>query len=248
MVNAQRVGSLHSIETLGTVDGGGIRFVIFLQGCAMRCEFCHNPDTWLKNGQQITVAELMAQILDYRVYYEASGGGVTVSGGEPLLQSDFVMALFSECGREGIHRVLDTSGYCRHGKFQHVLGETERVLFSIKVINNQKHIALTSVGNEMILANLHLAAASSTELVIRYVLIPGINDQDHDLRDLIGVIRDLGSNLEVDVLPYHRMGIAKWEQLGLEYSLKGIPEPTPLEIEHVRNRLADAQIKLTRYS
>ena len=241
-------GSIHSIETLGTLDGGGIRFVIFLQGCAMRCEFCHNPDTWLQRGKKMTVGELMEQILDYSVYFTASGGGVTVSGGEPLLQAAFVRALFSECGKAGIHRVVDTSGFCRHGKFQDVLGVTDRMLFSLKVIDQQKHITLTTVSNEKILVNLRLASESPVELVVRYVLIPGINDSEKDIEDLIAVLKSLNRKVLVDVLPYHRMGIIKWEQLGLEYALRDVPEPAEEDLQQVREKLTRAELEVVRYS
>ena len=172
---------------------------------------------------------------------------MTVSGGEPLLQAAFVRALFSECGKAGIHRVVDTSGFCRHGKFQDVLGVTDRMLFSLKVIDQQKHITLTTVSNEKILVNLRLASESPVELVVRYVLIPA-STTAKDIEDLIAVLKSLNRQVLVDVLPYHRMGIIKWEQLGLEYALRDVPEPAEEDLQQVREKLTRAELEVVRYS
>ncbi|HHY32445.1 MAG TPA: pyruvate formate lyase-activating protein [Firmicutes bacterium] len=228
-------GYIHSIETMGTVDDGGIRFVLFMQGCAMRCVFCHNPDTWLRLGREVSVDEVMKEILDYKPFFEASGGGVTVSGGEPLLQHRFVRALFEACGRHGLHRALDTAGYCKHGDFESVLGCTDLLLFSIKVVDEEKHVRLTGVTNHVILANLRLAAKRGMEIVVRYVLIPAINDSDDDLHDVAALVASLeGGTVRADILPYDRMGVAKWRQLGLDCALEGVPEPTPDDIARAR--------------
>ncbi|MEW5866344.1 MAG: pyruvate formate-lyase-activating protein [Bacillota bacterium] len=237
-------GYIHSVETMGTVDNGGIRFVLFMQGCAMRCVFCHNPDTWLRMGKEVTVGEITRQLLDYRAFFDASGGGLTVSGGEPLLQYRFVRALFGKCGALGIHRALDTAGYCRHGDFTSVVDCTDLLLFSVKVMDEGKHLRLTGVKNDVILANLRSAAARGMDIVVRYVLIPTINDSDCDLHALADFVISLNGKVRVDVLPYSRIGIAKWKQLGLNCELEGVPEPTPDHLARARRVFRERGVPL----
>ena len=215
------------------MDNGGIRFVLFMQGCAMRCRFCHNPDTWLKKGRTVTVDEIMRQLRSYRVFFELSGGGLTVSGGEPLLQQRFVRELFLDAGSEGIHRALDTSGFCQHGCFEAILDVADLLLFSIKAIDPELHRDLTCVDNYEILANLHQAATAPLQLRLRYVLIPGVNDSDRDISALVDLAHSLPGKVEVEVLPYHRLGKHKWQQLGMEYPMEDIKEPTVLEVQRV---------------
>lgn len=229
---------------MGTVDNGGIRFVLFMQGCAMRCVFCHNPDTWLRMGREVTVDEVMREILDYRPFFEASGGGVTVSGGEPLLQHRFVRALFEKCGHHGVHRALDTAGYCKHGNFESVLDCTDLLLFSVKVVDEEKHVRLTGVRNDVILANLRLAAARGMDIVVRYVLIPTINDSERDLCDIARLVASLDGRVRADILPYNRMGVVKWKQLGLDCALEGVPEPTPDDLARARRIFHEYSIPL----
>lgn len=243
MTGSGETGYIHSIETFGTVDDGGIRFVLFMQGCVMRCQFCHNPDTWLRQGKKVTVEEIIAQLEDYRDYFRRSGGGLTVSGGEPLLQYRFVAALFAACGERGIHRTLDTSGYCRHGQFEPAARLADRILFSLKVVDRERHLWLTGVDNGVILDNLTLAARLPAELVVRYVLIPGINDSADDLQALARTVRALPAEVPVDLLPYHRMGLAKWRQLGLDCALVGVREPTAGEIAAASALLAREGIR-----
>lgn len=239
-------GFIHSVETFGTVDDGGIRFVIFMQGCPMRCMFCHNPDTWLNTGKPVTVDDMIREIETYKVFFEASGGGVTVSGGEPLLQHRFVVELFNRCRDHGIHRTVDTSGFCKHGSFELVLESTSRMLFSIKVVDKRKHEELTSVGNETIIENLKIAAKSDVELVVRYVLIPCVNDTDNDINDLASLIRGLEKEPEVDILPYQKLGVVKWEDLGMKYALVDVPEPTQDDVNRVRDKLSSLGVRLIR--
>ena len=238
-------GYIHSIETLGTVDNGGVRFVLFMQGCAMRCVFCHNPDTWLRMGKKVYVDDIVRQLLDYKIFFDASGGGLTVSGGEPLLQHEFVRSLFMESGKHGIHRALDTSGYCRHGDFISLLDCTDLLLFSVKVVDEEKHIRLTGVRNDVILSNLR-AAAGKTDIIVRYVLIPTVNDSAQDLNDLADLVSTLSARgkVKVDVLPYNRMGIVKWKQLGLDCALERIPEPTQEDLSRATQILREHGLPL----
>lgn len=241
---ARTRGFIHSVETLGTADDGGIRYVLFMQGCAMRCAFCHNPDTWLKRGREVTVPEVLADVRAYRRFIELSGGGLTVSGGEPLLQWEFVQELFTQCRAEGIHCTLDTSGYCRHGVLESVLPVCDRILFSVKVADPQKHLGLTGVELDGIVENLRLAAGSAVELVVRYVYIPGVNADPADLAALVKLLKSLERVPPVDVLPYHRLGLVKWEQLGMQYALKSVPTPTPEELDAARRYLLDQGIAM----
>ncbi len=227
-------GYIHSVETMGTVDNGGIRFVLFMQGCGMRCVFCHNPDTWLRAGKEVTVDEVVRQLVDYAPFFDQSGGGLTVSGGEPLLQHRFVRELFARCGEIGIHRALDTAGYCKHGCFSSLLDCTDLVLFSIKVMDERKHLRLTGVRNDVILDNLRLAAGQGMDIVVRYVLIPTVNDSSADLGELGDFVLSLGGKVRLDVIPYSRMGLAKWERLGLDCELEAIPEPAPSDLARAR--------------
>lgn len=238
------VGYYHSIETLGTVDDGGIRLVLFLSGCRMRCKFCHNPETWTQAGKLITVAEVLEELEHYQSFIELSGGGLTVSGGEPLLQWRFVRELFRTCGQSGYHRALDTSGYCRNGCFDPVLAETDLVLFSIKVMDDTRHRELTGVSNAPILANLRKALEAPVDVVLRYVLIPGINDRPEDISAMVQFLLPFRDCVFVDVLPYHRMGLAKWDALGLDCELKDVPEPDEKSIESVKERFRQAGIPL----
>lgn len=238
------IGYIHSIETFGTVDNGGIRYVLFLQGCALHCRFCHNPDTWLRKGQPVTVEEIVQQLKEYKPFFELSGGGLTVSGGEPLLQHLFVKELYVEAGKLGIHRTLDTAGYCRYGNMLEVLPHTDLVLFSLKVVNDEKHRRLTDRGNEEILKNLALVAASPVELVIRYVLIPTINDTEEDISDLIELLKSLPRLVSIEVLPYHKLGSAKWERLELCDPLRDIPPATKEQVSLLQERLERSGISV----
>ena len=237
-------GYIHSIETMGTVDNGGIRFVLFLQGCALRCRFCNNPDTWLAKGKAVTVDEIIEQLIDYKPFFDLSGGGLTVSGGEPLLQPAFVKELFIKAGELGIHRVLDTSGYCRHGNLLEVLPHTDRVIFSIKVVDPEKHRRLTDTGNEEILRNLQEAVNSAAELVVCYVLIPTINDTEKDAWDLSQLIRSFHRRVPVQVLPYHKMGVVKWRELGLSDPLEKIPPASPEQVRDFQQQLVKNGVEI----
>jgi len=238
------IGYIHSVETMGTVDNGGIRFVLFLQGCRLRCTFCHNPDTWLASGKPVTVAEIIEQLKSYKIFFELSGGGLTVSGGEPLLQSSFVKELFVEAGKLGIHRALDTAGYCKRGNLQEVLPYTDQVIFSLKVVNPEKHRRLTERENVDIIKNLRLTAESQVQLVVCYVLIPGINDSMEDARDLANLVKSLNRKVPVDVLAYSKLGAEKWEEMGLSDPLAGVAPATQEQVERFQAELSELGVDL----
>ena len=234
-------GLVHSTESFGAVDGPGIRFLIFLKGCNMRCQYCHNADTWSTEGaEECTADSLLDRAERYRSYWRKSGG-ITVSGGEPLLQIDFVAELFRKAKTRGINTVLDTSAqpFTRTSpfftKFQELMTYTDLVLLDIKHIDPQKHKALTGHDNKNILDAAQYLSEINKPVWIRHVLVPGITDNDEDLRKLRAFIDTLGNVQKVEVLPYHSLGLDKWEKLGLVCPLKDIEPPSD---ERIRNAKA----------
>lgn len=223
------IGRIHSLESFGTVDGPGIRFVVFLQGCPLRCLYCHNPDTWdvtKDTKYQMTPEELLAEVVRYKSFI--AKGGVTVTGGEPLLQPDFLNAFFRLCRSEGIHTALDTSGYICSPKALEVLEYTDLVLLDIKTMNPELHPILTGVGPENTLRFLDALEARGVPTWIRHVLVPGLTDEDVWLTALAHYISRYKVVQKVELLPYHSMGAYKYEQLGLDYQLK---DTAPLSAE-----------------
>nr|WP_092074568.1 radical SAM protein [Dendrosporobacter quercicolus]NSL49039.1 radical SAM protein [Dendrosporobacter quercicolus DSM 1736]SDN01901.1 pyruvate formate lyase activating enzyme [Dendrosporobacter quercicolus] len=227
----------HSVETFGTVDGAGIRYVLFLAGCTLGCAFCHNPDTWSKGNKLISVDEVLADLSQYRRYYDLSGGGITVSGGEPLLQSDFVAALFKACREQGIHTTLDTSGYCPAGHAAKVAPYTDAVLFGVKIAPAELYPRLTLGNGRTVLENLRYLAAH-TVLTVRYAVIPGVNNSAADFTRLAGLVQSLPRPVPVELLAYHTLGRGKWLKLGLEYRLEGVPDADGSHLTAARHMLA----------
>ncbi|MHA7966277.1 pyruvate formate-lyase-activating protein [Paenibacillus sp. CAU 1782] len=236
--DSEAKGRVHSLETFGTVDGPGIRFVLFLQGCALRCQFCHNPDTWdTSTGKVMTVESVIAEIEPYVNYFKMSGGGLTVTGGEPTLQAPFVAALFREVKKRfGLHTTLDSSGFCEpsHADASGLLEATDLVLLDLKQLNNERHTALTSQSNERILRFARHLSDKGKSIWIRHVLIPGVTDSYEDLHALGAFVGSLDGVEKVELLPYHRMGVYKWEELGLDYPLEGVLTPSDKEVERAR--------------
>lgn len=226
------VGRIHSFESFGTVDGPGIRFVVFLQGCPLRCQYCHNPDTWGAGGTEYSVEEVVQRVLRYKNYF-GDTGGVTVTGGEPLLQIDFVTELFTLLRAKGIHTCIDTSGITfkkeSEGsveKHKKLLAVTDLVLLDIKHIDDEACQKLTGQSNENTLAFAKFLSDNGVKTWIRQVLVPHITDKEEDLRKLRAFIDTLATVEKVEVLPYHTMGAVKYEKLGMEYPLKDVSAPT----------------------
>lgn len=236
-------GRIHSIETAGMVDGPGIRFVIFTQGCLLRCQYCHNPDTWDRSAGEIrSVASLMEEIKKYLPYMERSGGGVTVSGGEPLLQQKFLLELFKECKKLGIHTTIDSSGGCYsqgaefQKTFKELLEYTDLILVDLKQMDDAKHRVLTGVSNRHILTFAQQLAEENVPVWIRHVLVPGKYAEQDLIR--LGEFISMLTNVEkVEVLPYHKMGVYKWQEMGLDYPLKGVEPPSLEEVERAKKLL-----------
>ncbi|MBR3848728.1 MAG: pyruvate formate lyase-activating protein [Oscillospiraceae bacterium] len=219
-------GYIHSTESFGTLDGPGIRYVVFMQGCPLRCKYCHNPDTWeIGRGSSATVGELLAEFEKNRAFY--SSGGITVTGGEPLMQLDFVTELFSEAKKRGIHTCLDTSGITYSEKnaksYVKLLSFTDLAMLDIKHIRDDAHRGLTGRGNANILSFAKLVSEQNIPLWIRTVIVKGVTDNEDDLLKLGEFIGELKTLKALDVLPYHTMGIAKYKELDIPYPLDGVP-------------------------
>lgn len=231
------IGRVHSIDTFSTLDGPGIRTVIFMQGCHLRCKYCHNPDTWNPNAltaREYTVDKIMKIIYRCIPYFRASGGGVTFSGGEPLLQHDFIREVFQQCKKHQIHTAFDTSLYVSTVKVEELLPFTDLVLADIKQMNPVKSRVLTGLDNELNLSNLKLINKSKVEIWIRYVIIPGVTDEDSDIKAMTDFIISLENVTRIDLLSYHSLGSHKWPLLGLEYELKNISPPEPSKMEELK--------------
>lgn len=218
-------GYIHSKESFGTVDGPGIRYVLFLQGCPLRCKYCHNPDTWEKGGTPVTVEEILSEYDNNKAFY--AKGGITLSGGEPLMQIDFATALFKAAKEKGIHTCIDTSGIAfdprNTEKMDTLLQYTDLVMLDIKHIDPEKHKALTGADNRNVLAFAEHLGKRGVELWVRHVVVPSLTDTPEDLYRLGEFLATLKSIKALDVIPYHTMGVPKYKQLGLTYPLTGTP-------------------------
>ncbi|MCC8168860.1 MAG: pyruvate formate lyase-activating protein [Oscillospiraceae bacterium] len=216
------MGCIHSIESFGTVDGPGIRFVVFLRGCPMRCLYCHNPDTWeMSGGEEMTVSEILRRYDSVKAFLK--NGGITVTGGEPLMQIDFVTELFSEAKGRGIHTCLDTSGITfsrkNRDKFDSLMSITDLIMLDIKHIDDEEHKKLTGHSNKNILEFAKYTEEMNVPLWIRHVVVPGITYNEEYLRELGQFIGKLKNVKALDVLPYHDMGRVKYEAMNMEYPL-----------------------------
>ncbi|MCQ2215943.1 MAG: pyruvate formate-lyase-activating protein [Bacteroidales bacterium] len=240
-------GYVHSTDSFGSVDGPGIRYLIFLQGCDMRCRYCHNPDTWThgavaNNVTEMTVDEILTKAERYRSYWRQNGG-ITVSGGEPLLQIDFLIELFEEAHKRGITTCLDTCAqpFRREGeffeKFERLMAVTDTVLLDIKHIVSEEHKALTGHRNENILECAKYLSDINKPVWIRHVLVPGITDKVEHLKELRLFLDTLTNVVKIEILPYHSMAEFKYEQLGIEYTLKGVLPPSKESVEEARRIL-----------
>ena len=219
-------GRIHSVETCGTADGPGIRFVIFTQGCPLRCLYCHNPDCRsILGGHEVTVEDLLVEIQKYRSYLRR--GGVTISGGEPLMQPEFVQEICQRCHDLGIHTAVDTSGYIDLKLSRPVLDLTDLVLLDIKSYSPPTYYRITHVPLEPTLATARYLDQIHKPAWIRFVLVPGLSDADNNIQGLAQFVASLSNVERVEVLPFHKMGEYKWEQLGMDYQLKDTQPPSP---------------------
>ncbi|WP_081677417.1 pyruvate formate-lyase-activating protein [Butyrivibrio sp. WCD3002] len=236
-------GRIHSIETFGSVDGPGVRFIIFLKGCNLRCKYCHNADTWNPESNDLRTAdELLDKAERYKSYW-GDEGGITVSGGEPLLQMDFLRELFSKAKERGINTCIDTAAepFTREepffSEFNALMKDTDLLLVDIKHIDNDEHIKLTGKPNENIKDCLRYLSEIDKPVWIRHVLVPGITDNDEYLKKTREFLDTLSNVKRIDVLPYHSLGQFKWEELGIPYQLQGVEAPSAERIENAKRIL-----------
>lgn len=235
----QYYAKVHSIESFGTVDGPGIRFVLFLQGCHLQCKYCHNRDTWdLKGGEYKSLDDIFDKIKRYKNYMMLSGGGVTVTGGEPLLQVKFLIELFKKLKAEGIHTCIDTSGIVAiTDDIKELLKYTDLVLLDIKHIDDEKCKKLVGVSNKRELEFAQYLSDNNIKIWIRQVLVPGYTDDEEDLKKLKKFIKSLKTVDNVQILPYHSMGKFKWEKLGAKYELEEVRTANQDDVDRVKKIL-----------
>ena len=236
-MTAEITGRVHSIQSMGTLDGPGVRFVIFTQGCPLRCKCCHNPDTWdVSGGKSYTASELVARALRFREYFGADGG-VTLSGGEPLLQVEFATELFARCHNEGIHTCLDTSGCLLNDEVKALLSHTDRVLLDIKYTSDADYRANVGCGIEAPLAFLDYLDAQGIPTTLRQVIIPTVNDT----KEQILALRKLASahpNVDkVELLPFRKICQVKYDQIGIPFPFSQLPEPSKEQMERLEEWL-----------
>jgi len=230
------MGFIHSVETCGTLDGPGLRYVVFMQGCALRCKYCHNPDTWQCNvGKQISSDEVVGDILKYRNFIKK--GGVTLSGGEPLLQAEFAAEILKGCKKNGLNTCIDTSGIVPVELCKDAINEADLILLDIKHFDKQKCIDITGKSNENALDLLNYCQTINKDVWIRYVLVPGLTDDEDSIRQMADYLKKLNVIKKIEVLPFHKMGEFKWKQLGCNYELENTPEPDKELVKKIKEIL-----------
>lgn len=234
--NKNMTGYIHSLESFGLVDGPGVRFVVFLQGCAMRCKFCHNPETWKSGGEEWTAEKLYERVYRYHKYWK-NNGGITVSGGEPLLQTEFVTELFKLAKQDGVHTAIDTAGQPFSDNpqwlesFKKLMSVTDLVILDLKEMDAEKHKTLTGFDNSNILKMAQWLSDNGHSMWIRHVLVPNLTDDADGLQKMHEFISGLKTVERVEILPYHTLGIMKWNSLGIKYPLENTPVPTKEQVE-----------------
>ncbi|KPI54910.1 pyruvate formate lyase-activating enzyme 1 [Clostridioides difficile] len=238
-------GKIHSIETFGTVDGPGIRYILFFQGCPLRCKYCHNRDTWdTKSGKEYTVDEIITDALKYTSFMKFSGGGITASGGESTLQPEFLSELFKKAKENDIHTCLDTSGFVDIKTIDPILDNTDLVLLDLKHMVEEKSIDLTGVGMDKALKLARHLDSRNIPVWIRHVLVPSITDDTDNLEKLGQFVATLKNVERFELLPYHSMGIHKWENLGIDYELKDVPDASKEDIKKASEIISKFGVKV----
>ena len=236
-------GRVHSIETSGFFDGPVIRTVVFFQGCPLRCIYCHNPDTWeFSKGQDYTVSQLMERILKNKNYYKTSGGGVTFSGGEPLMQPDFLIEMLKACRKSGIHSVIDSSGILipDKEKLELIIDLSDLFILDIKASDEENYQKMTGRKDYNILQFIDLLNKYKKKVWARYVLIEDVNDDEEDIKKVKEIINKIDNLDKIEVLPFHQLGSYKYEEMGIEYPLKDHPETAKEKALELQRTLGDA--------
>ena len=239
-------GRVHSVESFGSVDGPGVRYIVFLQGCHMRCKYCHNPETWsMEGGELMTAQEVFDKAYRFRNYWK-NNGGITVSGGEAMLQMEFVTELFKLAKKENVHTTLDTSGNpftmeeTFKSQFDELMKVTDLFMLDIKHIDDEKHKQITGWTNSNILQLARYLSDNGKDMWIRHVLVPGYTDDENDLIRLRDFVKSLKTVQRFEVLPYHTLGVFKWENLGIPYSLSDVMPPDRDQIKRANDILETA--------
>lgn len=231
-------GRIHSIESMGLVDGPGIRTVVFIQGCKLRCAYCHNPDTWnLNSGIEVTPEEVMKKILRFKPYFSRSGGGVTFSGGDPLVQPAFLLEMLKLCKANGIHTAIDTAGY-GDGNYDEILKYTDLVLLDVKHINSDGYVVLTGRDTKDVNTFLEALRHSKTRVWVRHVVVPGYTDTEDHMKKIAEIITNEIPNVDkIELLPYHVLGVNKYEKLGISYRLDGVDPMNKQKVKQLQDYL-----------
>lgn len=249
--NNNIIGYVHALESFGLVDGPGVRFVVFLSGCKMRCKFCHNPDTWNKKGELWTAEKLFECVHRYKSYWR-NNGGITVSGGEPLLQIEFITEFFRLAKKENIHTAIDTAGqpFSTDEKwledFKKLAAVTDLFILDLKMMDSKGHRELTGVDNSNIFEMAKWLSDHDKKIWIRHVLVPGVTDDENDLIKMRDFIGNLNTVEKTEILPYHTLGTIKWKELGIPYPLEGVPVPTEDQIGRAESLLGLSLDKQSR--
>lgn len=227
------IGQVHSVESFGSLDGPGIRYVLFLQGCALRCQYCHNPDTWERTGKAMSTSQVLADIKKYKNFI--ASGGVTLSGGEPLLQPDFCEEILDGCRKMNLHTAVDTAGSVPLEISQPVIDRVDMLLLDIKALDSGLHRRLTGVDNRNTLETLEYCEHNDKPIWIRHVLVPGITLEEERLERLADFLLNFSCVKKVELLPFHQMGAYKWKYLQLEYPLEHVPEATTDQLRQAKD-------------
>ena len=247
--NEPLIGRIHSLESCGTVDGPGIRFVVFMQGCVLRCQFCHNPDTWdTSKGTSYTPDELLSEIVKYKSFMKFSGGGVTFTGGEPLLQSEFILEVAKKCKDNGISVAIDTSGFVYNNTVNELLDYADIVLLDIKNFDKGVYKVVTGVTLEPTLKFLDNLRDKKINTWVRYVLVPNLTDNIDAIKELANHLKNYPNVSKIELLGFHKMGEFKWSELGLDYKLKDTKEPTKALLQEVKDILVESGIEVSMNS
>jgi pyruvate formate lyase activating enzyme len=239
---------VHSIESCGVFDGPGIRTVIFLQGCKLRCLYCHNPDTWALTGrgEEMDIPALLEKLSQFKPFMKSSQGGVTVSGGEPLLQKKFLLAFFKVLKAEGFHTCIDTNGMVQLDDVTHELMDvTDLFLMDIKHIDSKKHQELVGKDNKLPLAFLDALDQSQQNVWIRYVIVPGLTDDPSDVEELARHLSQYSCIQQIDLLPYHKMGSYKYDEMNLKYRLKEMEPPSTEVVQRIAETFKSYDFNVT---
>ncbi len=239
MRHSDLIGRINSLQSLGAADGPGIRYTVFLQGCSLRCAYCHNPDTWVGGGTQMTASEIFEKIMRCVPYF-GNDGGVTVSGGEPLLQGEFVTELFSLCKENGINTALDTSGFCMDSHTEKLLSATDLVMCDIKFTTEELYKKYTGGSLESVLLFLETVQNTVPSLWVRHVVVPDLTDTEKEIKEVIRLSTGFKNLKKIELLPFRSICKSKYDKLGIEFPLENTPDCTRESIEHLRTLIPDS--------